>query len=112
MTTAAAPGARRRKKKAEDRALSYRPAVGALHLRQGAAEVGYWLDRLDAPAGCSAFRLTKIVPPAAAAGGPGHYDVLLGPDPGADSCECLGWLRWRHCKHRDALRCLVQRGSV
>jgi hypothetical protein len=39
------------------------------------------------------------------------YHVRVGP-PEDRSCECLGFLRWGHCKHVAGLGALVSRGRV
>jgi hypothetical protein len=36
-----------------------------------------------------------------------HFDKDMG-----DSCTCLGFLRHRHCKHRDALAALMAAGRL
>lgn len=50
-----------------------------------------------------AFRLVKVLAPAE------RYDVLL--DGERSSCECKGFLRHHHCKHRDGLQALVDAGK-
>lgn len=93
------------------RTLSYNAVVGCLHIRQDGKEKGYWLDRLehDMGQGFTCVRLTKIAR-TKAGDGEQPYDVVVGPD--GESCECLGWLKWNHCKHTAAVRCLVARGSL
>jgi hypothetical protein len=92
------------------RTLSYNARVGALHIKQGSEEFGYWLDVLAHDYGPDArcFRLSKIIAPDD--GGPDHYDVCFEGE-GA-RCECKGFLRHSHCKHVDALRALLERGSL
>jgi hypothetical protein len=97
-------------RKKKPRTLSYNPLVGALHIKQGSDEVGYWLDVLAHDFGPAArcFRLSKIVAPED--GAPDHYDVCF---EGEDArCECRGFLRHARCKHVDSLRCLLERGSI
>jgi hypothetical protein len=43
--------------------------------------------------------------------GPESYDVNLSPD-GKHRCECLGFLRWGHCKHVNGLAVLVEGGKL
>lgn len=97
------------KRPARQRTLSYNARVGALHVRDEKGEKGYWLDELahDFGPGVRCFRLTKMLPDG---GGPREYDVILTPK--GDDCECLGWQRWRKCRHVAALRCLRGRGSL
>lgn len=42
---------------------------------------------------------------------PGTYHVHLDAELG-DSCDCKGFLRWGHCKHRDCVAELVRRGLL
>src|SRR5262245_13545560 len=51
-----------------------------------------------------AFRLDKLANPDE------QYHVNL--DGEQSSCECLGWLRHGHCKHRDGLQVLVDKGLL
>lgn len=39
------------------------------------------------------------------------YHVRVG-GPEDRSCECLGFLRWDHCKHVDGLTALVRQGKL
>jgi hypothetical protein len=40
------------------------------------------------------------------------YGVFLSQSGQDDLCECRGFARWSHCKHRDGLRCLLHRGKL
>ena len=92
------------------RTLHYNPRVGALHIKQGNVETGYWLDQLphDFGPAVRCFRLSKMVPPGDDS--PDHYDVVVEGNGGR--CECRGHLRHGYCKHLSALLCLIQRGSL
>src|SRR5262249_25056277 len=79
-----------------------------LWLRQGEESRAYALETLKSEFG-AAFRLTK------ADDGDGHaeeYDVCLDREHGFHSCECRGFLRWKHCKHVDSLLALVKSGRL
>lgn len=39
------------------------------------------------------------------------YHVRVG-DPEGQSCECLGFLRWDHCKHVAGLAALIRQGKL
>lgn len=39
------------------------------------------------------------------------YHVHLDPTTGS-TCDCLGYLKWSRCKHRDAVAELVRRGRL
>jgi hypothetical protein len=40
------------------------------------------------------------------------YDVLVNPEMGYHSCECLGFLRHNHCRHVEAAVVLLARGQL
>ncbi len=40
-----------------------------------------------------------------------QYHVRLGA-PAQTACECLGFLRWSHCKHADGLKALAAKGQL
>jgi hypothetical protein len=42
----------------------------------------------------------------------GDYHVQLAAGGDGYSCECLGYLRWAHCKHGDCLRQLHTHGRI
>jgi hypothetical protein len=74
---------------------------GRVAIRVGKEAVEYALSELAAELepGQRGFRLV----------GPSverTYDVLLDPL-GRHTCECLGFLRWGHCKHVDSLAALT-----
>ncbi len=39
------------------------------------------------------------------------YHVRVG-EPENTSCECMGFLRWDHCKHVSSLAALIRKGEV
>lgn len=86
-----------------------------------AAEYSYYLEDLgtdadhDEATGQTSshrcFRLHKSRLEAVE-GEPSNYDVRIDVDPTdpehpSHSCECMGFLRWNHCKHTDALAAIV-----
>jgi hypothetical protein len=46
------------------------------------------------------------------AGEEAAYEVCLSADGTADACDCKGFARWSHCKHRDGLAALVKAGRL
>ena len=54
----------------------------------------------------AAFRLDKHSGPEVAE----SYDVCL--DGPTSTCECKGFLRWRHCKHLEGLNALRRSGKL
>jgi hypothetical protein len=77
---------------------------GILQITQGKLTTDYFLHRLPSDFG-TAFRLVKLL------GEHTGYDVLLSPD-GRHTCECMGALRWGHCKHVSALTALRAHGKL
>jgi hypothetical protein len=78
---------------------------GLLALAHGKAEANhYYLWPLSSDYG-TAWRVEKY-----ATEGDEVYDVSLTPD--GDTCECLGFLRWGHCKHTAGLRALTEAGLL
>jgi hypothetical protein len=75
-----------------------------LRLFIGTAETGYYLFPLAADFG-KAFRLEKI-----GADGGETYHVNI--DAERSTCECPGFLRWKHCKHLQRLLALQQAGRL
>jgi hypothetical protein len=63
----------------------------------------YWLRCIPVAWGGRGFSLEK-------ADGTDTYCVLL--DGARSTCECLGFLRWGHCKHVEALAALVEGGAL
>jgi hypothetical protein len=74
---------------------------GILTLTVGKLTTDYLCTPLAADYG-TAFRLEKF-----ASQGGEVYDVNLDPEHGRCSCDCLGMLRWGHCKHIDSLLALT-----
>src|SRR5262245_17724673 len=78
-----------------------------LAITKGKDVTFYGLVELDHGFGQAAFRLSK----ANRGNGPGEeYDVLI--DGARSSCECLGFLSHRHCKHLESIDALVKAGSL
>jgi hypothetical protein len=78
-----------------------------LWLTQDGKTRGYVLTPLDSEIGGTAYRLGK------ADNGDGkmdEYDVLL--DGEYSTCECLGFLSHRHCKHLESLKALAAAGKL
>jgi hypothetical protein len=71
-----------------------------LWLSVGKLTTAYRLSHLESQIGDRGFRLEKA---NQGDGEPETYDVLLDPK-GFDSCDCKGFTRWHHCKHRDCLK--------
>lgn len=93
--------------KVQDRRLSYDARQGLLTITIDGQEFNYWLERwqhVSRP--MHAFRLTKLRKPDAE---PESYDVTFHEDSGTKGCGCMGFLRWNHCKHSDAVAVLVSR---
>jgi hypothetical protein len=77
---------------------------GVVRIAVGKDSADYLLDRLPSDFG-TAFRLQK-------AGEEAAYEVNLSADGTADVCDCKGFARWSHCKHRDGLAALVKAGRL
>jgi hypothetical protein len=74
--------------------LHHLPSGLVLGLTCGKDTTFYGLRTLDHGFGEAAFRLDK----AERGGVAGEvYDVLI--DGARSSCECMGFLRWKRCKH-------------
>lgn len=73
-----------------------------LHLTAGDEHSGYWLSRVASDWG-DAYRLRKV-------GLADAYHVCLADE--GHSCECMGFLRWGHCKHTDAVARLQDEGLL
>jgi hypothetical protein len=59
-----------------------------------------------------AFRLEKF-PEDVKPGEPTHYDATVDPaHPSGCTCECKGFLRWKHCKHVESLSALLAAGRL
>jgi hypothetical protein len=77
----------------------YDGSPALLVITQGNDTAEYFLSRHEA-ADCYRFR--KPLPDGTA------YDVDLG----AGTCECMGFLRWGHCKHLESLTALKGAGRL
>lgn len=40
------------------------------------------------------------------------YHVRVGREPEDNSCECMGFLRWDHCKHVSGLKALIKQKKL
>jgi hypothetical protein len=87
--------------------LHHLPSGLVLGITANNDTVFYGLKPLDNGFGEAAFRLTK----AERGGVAGEvYDVLIDGD--RSTCECLGFLRHKHCKHLECLETLVAAGKL
>jgi hypothetical protein len=77
----------------------YDGSPALLSITEGNDTAEYFLDRHEA-AGCYRFR--KPLPEQVS------YDVDLS----AGTCECMGFLRWGHCKHLESLAALKAAGKL
>ena len=112
-TTATAP-ARQRKPRAKP-ARSIRLALlpfegnpGVVRITVGKQSTDYLLLPIPCEVGGAAYQLSKL---GLEADGE-VYHVRLTGDPRQDSCDCKGFVRHSHCKHRDGLAALVQAGRL
>jgi hypothetical protein len=83
-------------------------ANGLVHIAQGHNADLYTLQRVEADYGV-AFRICKADDAGAETADPYHvhFDAETG-----DSCDCLGFLKHRHCKHCDGLKALLAAGKL
>ena len=63
----------------------------------------YWLSDVPTPLDGRVFKLDKF-------GSADSYHVVL--TRGEQSCDCMGHLRWGHCKHASAALKLCELGKV
>src|SRR5262249_54175871 len=82
--------------------------VTVLWLTVGKLTVAYRLTPIESQIGGRGVRLEKA---DRGDGQPQVYDVLLDPKC-FDSCDCRGFERWHHCKHRDCLKALVNGNRI
>jgi hypothetical protein len=80
-------------------------AHGILRITMDGAATDYIVRELQCDWG-RGWELMKLVP---GQGGTEVYHVHLNRGDGqeGDSCDCRGFLRWNHCKHRDGLKVLT-----
>jgi hypothetical protein len=69
----------------------------------------YWFERIRSEFGI-AVHVSKIWDGRSNDFASEEYDVLLDGQHG--QCECLGFLRWGHCRHVDAGRQLLAEGKL
>jgi hypothetical protein len=95
----------------DDRPSVDEPALLTLHV--GGKEFDYWLRLVPSDFG-EAFQLTKIVPTGDGPAELGEVYHVLCEDawPEAPRCDCMGALRWGHCKHADAIKTLREKGKL
>jgi hypothetical protein len=70
---------------------------------------GYYVTELPACKGGRGFHFERFGVEVEDASEPAH-DVFLSTD-GFNSCDCIGFSRWHHCKHHDAAKELVRLGK-
>jgi hypothetical protein len=105
-TTATAPDRQRRQRTKPARfiRLVVRPdgGTGVVRVRVGRRSADYSLREFRSDVGGRAFELVKL---GLEADGEMYHVRLTGN--GQDSCDCRGFVRHSHCKHRDGLAALV-----
>jgi hypothetical protein len=108
-TTTTNPRPRKARPKPERRIrLRHRPLgsiPGILEITIGKETTGYFLTELAADYG-RGFLVEKI----GADGEEGKYQVNI--DGARESCCCMGFDRWGHCKHCDGLAALIAAGRL
>ena len=108
-TPAPARQRRQRAKPARSIRLVVPPAggTGVVRVRVGRQSADYSLREFRSDVGGRAFELAKL-----GLEGDGEcYHVRLTGN-GQDSCDCRGFVRHSHCKHRDGLAALVAAGRL
>src|SRR5262245_9454094 len=107
-SAATRPATRKPARKAPARRCNCRGNVLTITVGEGekARTDRYAVEPLPCDHG-RAFRVLKLTDDR---GDAVPYDVFLSRL--ADSCECLGFLRHRHCRHVEALRALLAAGRL
>jgi hypothetical protein len=82
--------------------------TGVVRVRVGKQSADYSVREFRSDLGGRAFELVKL---GLEADGE-VYHVRLTGDPRQDSCDCRGFARHCHCKHRDGLAALVRAGRL
>ncbi len=111
-TTATAPARQRKPRAKHERriGLLVRPdgGTGVVRIAVRSVSADYTLREFKSGVGGRAFELAKVGP---AADGE-VYHVRLTGAARQDSCDCRGFVRHSHCKHRDGLAALVAAGRL
>ncbi len=97
-------------RKPVERFLSFIPLAGgrsALILHVGKLTQGYWISEVGSAIGGRGFELEKV---PTREGVKEVYHVHVSAD-GA-SCDCPGGTYHGHCKHANAIRKLMERGTL
>ena len=81
---------------------------GVVRITVGKASTDYLLQPIPCEVGGAAFQLTKVGPEADGE----VYHVRLTGNPRQDSCDCKGFAKHSHCKHRDGLAALAKAGRL
>jgi hypothetical protein len=81
--------------------------TGVVRLHVGKVSTDYSLREFRSEVGGRAFELAKL---GLEADGECYHVRLTGN--GQDSCDCRGFVRHSHCKHRDGLQALVNAGKL
>ena len=98
-------------RKPVERFLSFIPLAGgrsALILHVGKLTQGYWLSEVGSAIGGRGFELEKV---PTREGEKETYHIHVSAD-GAATCDCPGGTYHGHCKHADAVRKLIERGTL
>jgi hypothetical protein len=110
-STATAPARQRkpRPKPARFIRLVVPPAggTGVVRVHVGKVSTDYSVREFRSEVGGRAFELVKL---GLEADGEVYHVRLTGN--GQDSCDCRGFVRHSHCKHRDGLAALVRAGRL
>jgi hypothetical protein len=114
MTTTTATASTRQRKPRAKPARSIRLVIppaggtGVIRITVAQQSTDYSVREFRSEVGGRAFELAKL---GLTADGE-VYHVRLTGDPRQDSCDCKGFVRHSHCKHRDGLAALTAAGRL